>query len=318
VSGRLRAVRVALEQPVEAGAVLFELESDADTLRLAEALALQRALVAQRDALEQQRASGARALGEAAQAGAVSLDEARARHAEGVAAARLARSERERVEALYERRVISDAEYQRAVADADQKAAAAEALLQGERRLGLSTLRERSDRRAQLDALAGEIARLGGEIAAAAAEAARLRHHVAERRVTAPVAGRVGELAELHPGAFVRAGDRLASVVPSGRLRVVAHFEPSAAMGRVVPGQAAQVRLAGFPSTRFGPVRAVVSRVAGEVQDGTVRVELAVGPDAARRIPLQHGLPGSVEVWVERLSPAALLLRQAGRLAQAR
>jgi membrane fusion protein (multidrug efflux system) len=58
--------------------------------------------------------------------------------------------------------------------------------------------------------------------------------------------------------------------------------------------------------------------VAGEVQDGTVRVELAVGPDAARRIPLQHGLPGSVEVWVERLSPAALLLRQAGRLAQAR
>jgi membrane fusion protein (multidrug efflux system) len=31
-------------------------------------------------------------------------------------------------------------------------------------------------------------------------------------------------------------------------------------------------------------------------------------------VPLQHGLPGSVEVEVERASPAALTLRTAGQL----
>jgi hypothetical protein len=57
-----------------------------------------------------------------------------------------------------------------------------------------------------------------------------------------------------------------------------------------------------------------VRRVASEVRDGRVRVELGVAPDAASRIPLQHGLPGTVEVQVERLAPATLVLRAAGKL----
>ena len=65
---------------------------------------------------------------------------------------------------------------------------------------------------------------------------------------------------------------------------------------------------------------ATVSRVAGEVRDGRVRVELALGArgreeDRIPAIPMQHGLPGTVEVEVERVSPARLILRLAGRLA---
>jgi membrane fusion protein (multidrug efflux system) len=45
-----------------------------------------------------------------------------------------------------------------------------------------------------------------------------------------------------------------------------------------------------------------------------VRVELLLDPHSAARIPRQHGLPGSVEVQVESLSPAALALRAAGRM----
>jgi multidrug efflux pump subunit AcrA (membrane-fusion protein) len=52
--------------------------------------------------------------------------------------------------------------------------------------------------------------------------------------------------------------------------------------------------------------------VAGEVRDGTVRVELAVDAQAPSAIPLQHGLPGAVEVEVGRVTPAALILRNAG------
>jgi hypothetical protein len=52
--------------------------------------------------------------------------------------------------------------------------------------------------------------------------------------------------------------------------------------------------------------------VANEVRNGQVRAELAVHPDAAPLIPLQHGLPGTIEITVDHVSPAALVLRTAG------
>jgi membrane fusion protein (multidrug efflux system) len=54
--------------------------------------------------------------------------------------------------------------------------------------------------------------------------------------------------------------------------------------------------------------------VGNEVRDGRVRVELAIDPHPHSAIPIQHGLPGSVEVQIERVSPATLALRAAGRL----
>jgi membrane fusion protein (multidrug efflux system) len=41
---------------------------------------------------------------------------------------------------------------------------------------------------------------------------------------------------------------------------------------------------------------------------------LLVHPESAPLIPLQHGLPGKLEVEVERISPAALVLRSVGKL----
>src|SRR5204862_4061883 len=92
---------------------------------------------------------------------------------------------------------------------------------------------------------------------------------------------------------------------------------PQAALGRIAPGQQAKMRLDGFPWTEYGAVPAVVTRVASEVRDGMVRVELAIDGSQPTRIPLQHGLPGSIEVTVERIAPAALVLRTAGRMLSA-
>ena len=47
---------------------------------------------------------------------------------------------------------------------------------------------------------------------------------------------------------------------------------------------------------------------------GGVRVELSIERDSAPPQLLQHGLPGDVEVAVERVAPAALVLRAAGQL----
>ena len=55
-----------------------------------------------------------------------------------------------------------------------------------------------------------------------------------------------------------------------------------------------------------------VRRVDSEVRDRMVRVELDLDQAAAASPIIQHGLPGSVTVNVERVTPAILLLRAAG------
>ena len=56
-----------------------------------------------------------------------------------------------------------------------------------------------------------------------------------------------------------------------------------------------------------------MSRLASEVRAGRVRVELDVLPSDTE-VPLQHGLPGTLEVEVERTSPLVLVLRAAGKM----
>jgi hypothetical protein len=98
-----------------------------------------------------------------------------------------------------------------------------------------------------------------------------------------------------------------------GAVHVVAELAPEDALGRIWPGQPGQLRLAAFPWTQYGTVPVEVSTIAGEAKDGRVRIELAIRPGYDARIPLAHDLPGTVEIEVERLSPAALVLRAAGR-----
>ena len=54
--------------------------------------------------------------------------------------------------------------------------------------------------------------------------------------------------------------------------------------------------------------------MASEIRNGTVRVDLQVSGTPQTAIPMQHGLPGSIEVEVEKITPVALVLRNAGKL----
>jgi membrane fusion protein (multidrug efflux system) len=96
---------------------------------------------------------------------------------------------------------------------------------------------------------------------------------------------------------------------------MIAEFSAAQAVGRIRPGQSARMRVAGFPWTAFGTLHAVVAHVAAEVRDGRVRVELAVERRSVPQIVLRHGLSGSVEIELERVSPATLAWRAAGRRA---
>lgn len=314
VAGRVTLVAARLEDQVQAGAVLFELDA-AEERRLLEAQrALESAISTQIEALRRKLDVDAGAVEQSSQASLAELEETRARYQEARAAERLAVQERDRLEALFADGLVAEAELSRARAEADQRGSSSEALRLALERLDWARRLDLSDRSGDLDELRRELARLEGDRAAATASVARLENQVDLRRVKAPTAGRIGELARVEVGSFVDEGDRLGAVVPSGDVIVVADFAPASAVGRIHRGQSAKVRLDGFPSIQYGALSATVSRVSSELRDGAIRVEMAIAEDPPAGLPLQHGLPGTVEVEVERVSPASLVLRAAGKI----
>jgi multidrug resistance efflux pump len=314
VSGRVIKNHIALGREVKSGEALAELEADAERLQLAEEESRVAALSAQLGALRDQMSAERQAQTETQQSAPAALDEARAKYDEAMATARAAEEGANRLTSLYRQGLIAELDMIRARAEADKRRAAAQSLQSAISRQDRDLRALDSTKQAALENLNRQAAALTGEIKTRTAIIERLKHEIHRRIIRAPASGRLGETASLQEGQFVRAGDKLGAIVPDGRLRAIAEFAPSSALGKIQTGQRARLRLDGFPWTEYGQLEATVSRVASEPRQGVVRVELTVHSESAPLIPLQHGLPGQVEIAVERASPAELALRAAGRL----
>ena len=312
VGGKVVATRLALGREVAVGDVLVELDSASDALDLAEKRTQIRGLVAEIAPLEAQIAAAKRVLDASRDVTRGTADEARVRHRDADAAAIYAEAEAERTARLRTEGLASDSDVARMRSTAKSRRADEQAARIAVDRIG-------AEHRAHESELAAEVARLERELQSLEAQRAKetaavagLEYRIEQRTIRAPVAGRLGEITALQIGSVLRAGDKVAAVVPGTALRVVADFPAAKAVGRVRRGQPGRVRLTGFPWTQWGVLGATVSRVASEAQAGRVRVELALVPDPASAIPVQHGLQGTAEVEVERVSPATLVLRAAG------
>jgi membrane fusion protein (multidrug efflux system) len=314
VEGRIVVTHLELGRTVHANDVLVELDADEAELRLEEERARQATMSPQIDAVQGEIKAEARALEAAQHAARVALDLARSQLTEAEAPARLADDEAARLAKLRADALVSEIEEVRARAEAQKRHAAVESLKLAVERLERSQQTDDQDRRVRMERLQSTLTRLRGDLAQSQAAIKRLENDIERRRIRAPITGTIGEVADLRAGAFVAEGQKLAAILPEGRLKVVAEFAPSSALGRVRRGQAARVRLAGFPWTEYGSIAAKVEQVASEIRAGTVRVDLAIQPDPESAVPFQHGLPGSVEVEVERVAPALLVLRAGGRL----
>ncbi|MDQ6701449.1 MAG: HlyD family efflux transporter periplasmic adaptor subunit, partial [Acidobacteriota bacterium] len=242
----------------------------------------------------------------------VAVDERRAKYRAALALAKMAAADAERAGRLHAEGISSEADYQRAKAEAQNKLAEAENLEIAIAKLEPENSVRDNDRDARLTQLQGEVSRLDAQSSASLAAIKRLEYEIERRKIRAPISGHLAECAVLRAGSYVTEGQKLGVILPPGNLRIVAEFAPPAALGRLHSGQTGILRLQGFPWAQYGIIPAKVSHVADEVRDGKVRVELAVDPHTRSPIPVQHGLPGSVEVQVERISPAALILRTAG------
>lgn len=317
VAGRVAESALVLGARVREGDALLVVDDSEQALQRREAEARLGAVGPQLEALRAQRAAFGATLREGTGAGGAAVDAARARLVEAGALARQAEEEARRAERLQRLGHGAAADLERARAQAESRAAAVAALRGELRRAALETALQGSTRRAEVARIDAEIARLEGERAALTASLARLSNLRQRYVVRAPTTGRLGAVADLHRGAVVSEGQRLATVVPDGALRLVAEFASSAAVGRVRAGQVARARFEGFPWAQFGVAPARVGSVGSEAREGRVRVELALVTPLNPRITLEHGMPGLVEVEVERVAPATLILRAAGRAVSA-
>ncbi|MCJ7599911.1 MAG: HlyD family efflux transporter periplasmic adaptor subunit, partial [Desulfobulbaceae bacterium] len=314
IEGRVVWTNLTLEQKVEKGEIVAEIDSKPLERQLQEERMRMAALTSQVAALQKELAAEKRALGQANSAALAEIDEAKARLREAETLSQLAEKEAGRSDSLFARNVVSEATKDKAQTEAARQRAAVESLQFYTKKMQFKLNLGRNDRQAGLKHVESEITEIEGFIAAAAGLVERLEYEIDQARIRAPITGRIGEVAEISIGKVVEKGERLATVIPSGTHRIVANFSPAEALGRIRPGQTAWFRLHGFPWAQHGSIAATVERAAREVRDGLVRIELSINEEQVSLIPVQHGLPGTIEVEVERISPALLALRAAGRL----
>ena len=313
VNGRVVALHVAVGQEVKAGDLLFELDSEGQRLDLHEEQTRRSAVAPQISVIERQILDEQEALESEKQAAGAALSEARARLGEVTEAAHFAEEEVKRMSGLYKEGFISEVEFLRLQSEARKKQAVAESSRLALDRLIWEGRTKENNRRAHIESLKREVAALEGNVATSAATGKRLEHEVGKHLIRASVSGRVGELSSLRVGTMVQSGGRLGAIIPRGELKAVGYFPPDAALGRIRAGQPAQMRLQGFPWTEYGSLKLAVASVSNEARDGRIRVEFKLSEPVNQTIPLEHGLPGAIEVDVDRVSPAVLVLRAVGK-----
>lgn len=313
LAGTLVAALPALGTEVKAGDLLVALDAGPLALRLREEDARRQGLLAQQAALRQELASREQAVGLDRQTAQAAVQGALLRTDEATTAAGFAGDNERRLTADSEAGGTARVDALAARAEARKLTAAQNALAAEARRIATDALARAAQQRAVIDSLQRTLATLRAEANTSAATLQRLALEVDHHRIRAPVAGWLGEVAPVHAGEFVAAGQKLVTVIPAGELIAVADFEPAAVLGRVRPGQSAQLRLDGFPWAQYGSVAATVSRVAGEIRDNRIRVEFMPSAGWPAGVRAQHGLPGTMEVTLETVAPARLLLRAAGQ-----
>ncbi len=312
ISGRIVKTELTLGQEVQQGEILFELDARVDQLRLQEQQELLPALKAELKTLQNNILEEQEAMRREEQSTQVALDEATAQYKAADAAAKFAQQEAERSRGLFKKGIISESEYQQQLTDVDKLGASAEAYRLAISRIKLEHNVRNSDRKSKIEGLQREVEALLGKISVAEKTVARFEQELDNYVIRTPIAGTIGEMLEIKPGSVVNIGDKLVTIVPTGKVMIVAHFSKGATVGKIFPGQKAEMRLDAYPWMQFGTVRAQVANVGSESHNGKVRVDLTILHQNTPKFSVRHGLTGSVEVEVNRIKPIDIILRKVG------
>jgi len=314
VANKIVSTSLSLGQEVQAGDVLVELDASSDKLLLHEEESRLNALPPQIASIKKQIAALEQAKSEDHQALLAVTKSARSRHQEAVAAAEYAKDHERRLSKVLSSKAIPLIEVLRAKAELQKLNYARDALSMDIHRSELEAQTRIHQEQAEIENLKREAARLNGELKTTRMTIARLKQNIEKHFILSPATGQIGSVEPLQVGTYVAVGEKLGTVVPRSELRIVADFPPASVLGKIHPGQTARMRLDGFPWAQFGTIPAKVIHVGSEIRDNQVRVEFT--PEIAEKslILMQHGLPGAIEVSIEEISPAVMVLRASGQL----
>lgn len=314
VSSKILSTSLTLGQEVKAGDVLVEMDAESEKLRLQEEESRLKAIPPQIASLQKEITALEQAKAQEHQASLAATQGARSRQKEAGAAVEFAKDNEKRLNILGSKGQIPFIETLRARAESQKLSSARDALSSEIHRLEMDDQTHAHQRQAEIENLRREAAKLYGELETTQMTIARLKQDIEKHLIRAPATGQIGDIVPLQVGSYIAEGEKLGSVVPRGQLRIVADFNPASVLGRIHSGQSSRMRLDGFPWTQYGTIQARVSRVGTEIRDNLVRVEFTPEISSESRIMMQHGLPGSIEVSVEQVTPAVMILRAAGQL----
>jgi multidrug resistance efflux pump len=252
--GRVVQVHLRVGQPVQRGDILVEIDAAPEQLHIRQENIHAQGLELEVARLRSQVAAEESARAEERRAAHLSLEEAHARVREAEVASKYADAELSREQKMQQAGLIPPCDLERADAEAHRLRAAFETLETAARRQPQEQATRDRERDMGIQRLYSEIAALEDQRNTVSAGVQGLKYEVERRQIRAPIDRRIGECMTLRPGSVVEEAESLASIVPSGELRVVAQFPAEAALGRIQPGQPATLRLDGYPlgRIRFG------------------------------------------------------------------
>jgi len=313
VAGKVISAFLALGQEIQEGDVLVELDARSEKLRLQEEESRLKSLPPQIAALQKQITDLEQAISKEHKSALAAIQSARSRQQEASTAVSFAKDNARRLTILSGSGKVPLIETLRAQSESQKLSSVRDALSSDIDRIRMDAETHAHEKRAEIENLKRESARLSGDLNTIQITMARLKQEIEKHVIRSPASGQIGDVVPLQAGSYVASGDKLGTVVPHSELRIVADFPPASVLGRIHPGQVGRMRLDGFPWAQFGTIQAQVSRVGSELRNNLVRVEFTPHRSAASAIVLQHGLPGSIEVSIEQISPAVMVLRSAGQ-----
>lgn len=312
VGGTILTSQMQIGDEVEAGTPLAALDAAVQQLDAAEQLARLDSFPTRISALKNEIAALQSALQSDGQGAGQQNAALRARIREAEADVAFARENAARLRRQSANGGVAEIEAERAESAQQRAEAQRDALIAESRKSGFDANSRAGENRARLEVLRSELATLQSEEVASQAASGRMSLELDQRIIRAPVSGILGDVLPLRPGSTIAPGQKIATIIPKHKLIIVASYKASSGLGRIRPGQLAEMRLDGFPWTQFGTVKARVLRVAAEARGNTIRVELEPLSPPSPKFNMRHGLTGQVEILIEKASPLTLMLRAAG------